>query len=632
MATPKKVPFLHEVEQQIRLLAGPLNVTLAKVSNNKSTPYPMWQKPNGFSAEEVIGIGPNLLEWCGGGTSLLNILDVDGKAVQCQVYYPTDIYPEKVPQSMAHNLRQQPVAAPAPAPVQAQVIPIQQQVQQVPVQVYQTPMAAVAGGSPQMSDFGSVPSGVPVRGNTTGYTVQQQPQQIAPGPWSAPPPEVRVVERSRGEEDRVKAAEDDARREREERLKLEAKVERERLEAQYQKQLDGLREEVRRSNEKPAGPDEHLRGVADTVKELAAEIRTLKEGKREDGMAQVLTVMMQMQQQSQQQMMQMLAALNTKPQGMDPTVQVLIESMRSDREAARERERSEREARREEALVRREEAREREKSAIGPREFIDMTEKLRSSSGVDVMMKSVTEVFGTMFGMMKQQVEMVQTLNGNQGPHPAVELVGNALVGVQEMAKQYFQSKQTVEVAQAQARAVEAQAQARVAMGPQAQPPQAQQAAQAAPSNVVPLRPQQPGVPEAPPPQVQMTAEEQQLFGLPVVLQKVEELRLIVAQGKATPENVVNWIRIAHGQLKQAGIAQHVKAFGLYEQGIFDDFVRALLPNAPQPFIIELVNTLTKAASNPTAPIGPTTTEPTPTSKKQVENDDEEEDDEDDEI
>ncbi len=645
MATPKKVPFLHEVEAQLRQLAGPLNVTLAKLANNKSTPLPMWPKPNGFTPEEVISIGPNLLEWCGGGTSLLNVLDVDGKSVQCQVYYPTDIYPEKVPQQLAHNLRQQAVPVTVPAQTtytpsyaaQAQtytapVIPLQQP--QV-IQVAQ-PIAAAAGGSAMSTDY-TIPPGVAVRGATFGQAAAQ-----APAPTWSGTPEVRVVERPRNDEDRIRLAEEAAQREREARKDLEAKMERDRLESTHQKQLEGMKEEIRRVHEKSTAPDETVRAVMDTVKELASEVRNLKDTKREEasstGMASVLTAMMQMQaqaqqqqaqmqQQSQQQMMQLLAALNAKPQGMDPTVQVLIESMRSDREAARERERSDREARREEALVRREEAREREKSTLGPRDIMDMMKEARASSGVDAVMKPVTDIFGTMVGMMKQQAELVQQINGGGAPHPAVELLGGAINGVQEMAKQYFSSKQTIEVAQAQVRAMEARA--RMTPEPAQLPPQPHQVQQVqqAPNNVVPLRPQPAAAPEQPAVPAQMSSHEQQLFGVPILMQKIEELRGEVSQARVTPEQVVGFIRTAQVQLRQANLLHHVRVYELFDQGLFDDFARALLPNAPQPYIIELVNLLAKAAANPHAPL-PSQAAAAP-SQRQEEN--EEEDDEDEE-
>lgn len=587
--TAKKIPHLHEVEQKIRQLNGPLTVTLARYTSGKTTPLSMFTKPgsNGpgrdFLPEEVLAIHEGVLEWAGGGNYVITVTDVDGTNVQFQLWFSEEQFPQKTPPPMVASSRAGQVIQ---MPVAPQPQPQVQYVQQ------QQPVAAMGGGGPAMS-FDYVQSGVPTRQVTPAG-----PQPVAPT-WmtgvQAAPTEVRVYEKDRSDERRARGVEEELRREREERMKLEGKIERDRIEAAGQAQLTALREELRRLSEKgQANPAESdaLRRVVEQNEALVREMRELREAKREEStssaMTSMVTMIMNMQQQSQAQMVammqamqqstqQMIAAISAKPSGPDPVISVIVENNRQQMDAMKE-------------LVRGlgEQQREASRNAMGPRDLVDLTEKMRASSGADQLLKSVTEAYQNVLGMTKQSMELMKEMSGGPAPHPALEMVGAALQGIQGIAQRYIAMKQQVDVANAQARAVEAQAIGRT-MPPgqplhQPQQPGAQpQAVGEPPSNVVPIRP---GA------ATQLTEIERQLFGIPQVMEAVERLRLSVAQGTINPAQAANWVNNAVLQITQMGGRPHVKVLKLLEEGMFDDFVRALLPHAPQPFVIEFVQIL----------------------------------------
>jgi hypothetical protein len=320
-------------------------------------------------------------------------------------------------------------------------------------------------------------------------------------------------------------------------------------------------------------------------------------------------------------------------------MQVMLENQRADREAQRERDRLDREREREQRERDRELDRERERAMIGPREFIEMTEKLRSTSGVDTVMKQMTEVFGTMFGMMRSQVEMMQQMNGSGQPNPIIEAIGTVAGPIKDMAQGYYQMQAQKATAEAQARAFEARARAPEAFPQPGAPAQAQAAAGPG-GKVIPMGPR--AVPDAPAeaaasqadPQPQTadpnqpwgsSDEERALFGLPIVLKQVENLRQLVAEGKADPTAVVNWVRYANAEITKQGARKFVKVLDLYDQQIYDDFCRVILPQAPATFIQALVQLMASTATTPGIIGNPAVAAPPP----EEENDEDEDEDDD---
>ena len=268
-----------------------------------------------------------------------------------------------------------------------------------------------------------------------------QPQVTAPAAVSAPGP-TYVVERERPSApapDRVRALEAELQKEREDRLKKEAAYEREKLESVFRRENDQMKEELRRLTERLAQPqqspveNEIVRSLKEQNDRL---LHSLEERKREESgnamMAMVSQMMQQMQtqaQQSQQQMQMLLMKMGEKP-AIDPVVTLLLENSRAQQESAREYIRQQADM-----------ARENARSAMGPRDLVDLTEKLRASSGVDSLLKSTTEAFQSVFSLQKNALEMMRDINQGPSTSPLMEMAGNAINGVQEMAKGYFRMK-----------------------------------------------------------------------------------------------------------------------------------------------------------------------------------------------
>lgn len=555
---------------------APFTVSLEREEHGRASPIPMPVKPGcedlgpgkGFNHDDVRRIGELILQWAGGGTYIVTVTSDNGATLQFRRYYNESFHPPKMPPPMVANSKLAALAPPAP---QAQVIPMpvpvpvpQPQPQPVPVQM----LAGTGAGGSVMSSpnewVNQVQSGVPRNGQPhQQQTVQQVPMEttrIIQMPAAVTTP---------AEENRVRDLEQRLQTEREERLKREAQHEREKLESNYRQQLDSVKDELRRLAEKPTtNPIE-----SDVVRDLRAQIDEMKNKHRDDGQNTMMQMFMQMMnqmnqqnQQNQQQMQQLILQMSQKP-AMDPMVTLILENSRQQAEAYREQMRQQAESQRESA-----------RNALGPRDLVDLTEKMRASSGVDSLLKSTTEAFQNVFQLQRTAVEMMKDVTQGPAPHPALEMLGQALQGIQSTAQGYFEMKKQAAVADARARAVEAQSRGALPAAPPGARP-------AAPQGAAPPQPEAPVAGN-------MTPHEQQLFGLPKVLEYVEDLRKAVKEGRVTPEQCVGWVQTAHSQIVAGGMRKHVRVFDLFENQMYDDFVRALIPDAPQAFIIEFVNRL----------------------------------------
>lgn len=596
MATNKKNLDDQLDEAKLRQIDGPLYVSLNRLVGGRPEPITMFSRApgeppgRGFTHDDIVALPNGVLRHSGGGRYRVTVSNDQNVQYTYGFWLDPEMYPQKIPQSMA--------AAYAAAPAPAQ--PTQQGV--------------------AMSTFSLesvTPGVVPVR-----------PGQAAPQPtqtYSQPtlvPTGGGSDDRMRALEEQLRRTEEERRREREEAIKKEAAYEREKLQAEHTKNLARLEEEVRRLSERaatpPAGESESVKLMREQNERLMRSLEEMKATRAQDAQAQQNQQMMAMFMEMQKQTQQLMLTMSQKP-AVDPMVQMMIEQQRQQSEMQRE------------ALrVQAEQARERERSAMTPKDLVEMANTLRQANGgQDQLLKSVSEAYMGIFTMHKHQAELMMQMQ--QGPSsPAVEMIGNALQGLQGMAQGYFQMKTEVAQAEAQMKVAEARA---LAPQPQAPPPQA--AAPRKKGKVVPLRPV-----DAPPPpaepgtkQAQLEEMEQKMFGLPKVIEAVRRLRVAVAEGKYTADDAVGWVRQALGVIQQMNARQHVPVLQLLENGMVDDFVRTLVPEAPQAFIIDFVRKLTAALSNPNAPAAaPATAASAPASASaEMEEEDEEDEEEDEE-
>jgi hypothetical protein len=290
----------------------------------------------------------------------------------------------------------------------------------------------------------------------------------------------------------------------------------------------------------------------------------------------------------------MMLALNQRPTGPDPSLMLILEAFRQSSDSAKETIR-----------VISETAREEKRTAMGPRDLIDMTERMNASNGAGTLLKSVSEAYSSVFGMAKAQIEMMKDSMAGGQVGPVQELVGTALQRAGDIAQRYIDMKRDVSVGEA--KAVEAQARAVQAQAQQAQGPRPGLSGPQMP----PPQPGAPLPPVAPPPpappanavEAQLQEHEMQLFG--PALEAVRRLRIGVRDQKVAPHEVVQFVYQAMAIVVQRG--WQVPALELFESDQLQMFVEALLPNSPQPLLVEITQLLYQAKRNGGPPVTPPT-------------------------
>lgn len=553
MAPKTRGPLEAFDDAKLAELTEPITVTVHKVLNGRPCPIvlppkPEWDVPGkGWSQDEVRQLENFIVTaWSGGGQYHFAATGDNGQQIRWQAYWPVDKYPEKgplvsAPPSSNGNGASAPTLAGAASTV---VVP--------PTPAYMPPptwMQYSAAHLAAASPTASTPA-------TQAPTYYQYPTPLS----------------------RHSDASDRLQEEREARLQLEAKIERERLENHYKEQLAMINQEMRRLQEqmqiRPTGESPETLALKAQLEALQRErendrAREMQRETQRESERQIAAL----QQSTQQQiaaLTTLIQQLQQKPVGPDPFMMMMIESQKAQATAQLEIAKLQAEAQKEAARLQAESAREAARTSIGPRELIDIMS--RAGQGQEQLANGYTR-------LIEATQQTFENMLNAQGPqvHPALEMLGQGVQGALGVAQRYIEAKENAATNQARAAAAVGQAQA------QAQVAAAQLAAAAGggvPTGAV--------VGAGQPDEVgddddeggegddEIDAMEQELFG--GALEQVKKLRNAVASGQAPPDRIASAILDGIAYFGNKGEA--VKAFDLWRTGELAKLIDVLIPDA----------------------------------------------------
>jgi hypothetical protein len=548
MSVAKKTKSREFDENKLASLTEPISVYLERHTGGRKQPIDLPVKPGeeypgkGWSQDEVRQIPQWVVkEWSGGGLYTCKATGANGETMEWDFFFPPAAAPERQPPSMA---------AAAPAPM-AQVVPLplggqpQGSWMSTAAQQYQQPQPA----SPQvpMSYF---PPG-------SGYNPYFPPQNFYGGALSGQG--FLGTRIGRDDEQRYQS-------EREARLALEAKIERERAEQAHREQIAQLAAEIRRTQEQfTRRPSDEESPAA---KAAQAQVVALQKQLEQNQFSQQLQTMQtqfaqmftELRQSTAQQISAIQSAMERAPKGPDPVMMMLTESMKAQAQATAEAARVQAQAQTEVARLQAEAAREAARNGFGPQHMMDLI------SRVNMGTEHLSSAYRGAVELMQQGVETLMNLQ-QPSMHPALEMVGQAAQGGLGILQQYV-------AGQSQAKQAQAAATAQVAMAQQQMAHRAQPAQLGAPGGAAPAvaTPVAAAVAHG-------ERDEAAYFG--PAWTAVQQFRAAVASGNTAPDRAAQGIIQAINHFANQGVAGNVRAFDLWKKGELAELVDALLPGAP---------------------------------------------------
>lgn len=533
-------------------LSEPLTVTVHKMIGSKPCPLQLPVKSGedvpgrGLTKDEVRTIDHMIANvWAGGGEYLISASGDNGAKYRWKSYFPLDKYPEIPARVTTGNGAQAQPSAPAPTLAGvAQVVP--------PSPSYAPwgglPMPVAPAPSPASSAVTSTQHHAPPWSQQhPSWPSMSYPSPYSPSPYYTPPHRDR-------DDDKLTA-------EREARLKLEAQIERDRMQAAHQAEMMALREELRRlaDNKRPADDDR----VRELERKLEEERRAREVESRFEALQRQMERQMEMFQRSLEQISQ-------RPSGPDPTMMMLVEAQKAQAAAQIEAARAQADAQREAARLQADAQREAARSAIGPREMVDIMSRM--STGHDQLASAYSRA-------MDLQQRAVENILQAQGPavHPALEMAGRAAEGVLGVAQQYIAMKEQAVAQESKARVMAAQLQAAQLQGPQAVA--AVQAQHEVEEEVGEVDEET---------ERELEESEELLFG--PALPAVKRLRVGVASSAVSPIEAASAVLQGIDHFAKSG--KTVKAFELWRQGNLAELVGVLVPDAIPSFKEQLAQAL----------------------------------------
>jgi ribosomal protein S10 len=552
--TKQRIPLEGFNDAKLADLSEPITVTVHKLMNGRPCPITLPVKPNedipgkGWTADEVRQLDQFLVEHLSGGGEYHNTATGEnGTQLRWRAYFPVDRYPEKgvvtsqPPSNGGGNGHVTQLGSPG--------------VQAVSTPNHQPPpgwMHAAAASMPQVQQHQQYPQ-----------MSQIYPQQLSHyQPAQAPMPfDGRLQE------------------EREARLQLEAKIERERLESAYKEQLATITQELRRVQEQM-----QIRPSGETPEAAAlkAELAEMRKERENDKIMMLIREVQQSTQQQIAQLTQMITQMSQRPTGPDPMIMMLIESQKTQAAAQLESARLQADAQKESARLQTEAQKESARNAIGPREMVDIAAKF--NSGHDQIANAYTR-------LIEVSQHTFENMLNAQGPqtHPALEMVGQGMQGVMGIAQRYIEAKENSVLHQSQAVAAQAQANAQAQIAVAAAASQSGQlaapAAQAVPVAVGADEEEEEEDDD------EVEAMEQDLFG--EALSSVQRLRKGVELSQITPEQGAAAILQGIDHFAKKG--EPIKAFALWQQNELAKLVDILIPDAMPSFKDQMAGHLFEA-------------------------------------
>mgnify|MGYP001589059978 CR=1 FL=1 len=443
----------------------------------------------------------------------------------------------------------------------------------------------------------------------------------------------RMGEKGKSEED------GQLRREREERERIERERERERTDQRFQ----ALQDTIARLADRPVEDPKYRTLEAELLRTREEHTRERERFERQQEMEKLRQETERLRQETQTALRE---ATTSKP---DPMVLIMQENARTAQENAR----LQAENMREISRAQQASADRMMQLTMSPTAVASLVKD--SSQGTDMLLRNVVSTFSGMFDTLTGVVQKVSQLTaGDPGPSPVVQLAGEALSGVKELANKYLGVQRDKSINDTRMRAAQMQAEAHVraaafqaqaaasaaapqnrngsaattrGAAPQSVPQSGLGGAQVATNPPAPTSPvkvvgplptdggvQDPKTGQTVAPVIQIRSpgalSEEELFQIPQVLESVRHLRkgaatwlksLAMDPPRMDPKNPKEPLGLSPSQAVD-GILQgvnylavnhvEVPAFELFKQARYADFVDILLPNATQPYRDECVRIL----------------------------------------
>lgn len=440
MAAAKKQKPKEFDESVLQGLVEPITVVLEKIVSGQKSPIELPPGPGetiggkGYTADMIRTL-PGFISntWTGGGMYHCVATGTNAEQMKWEMFFPPQKFAEIIPPTQTNSPGQLGGAA-APAPV-APVAPVADHSQYL-AQIAQTyPHTAPAPAPVATPRIGVIPP------SAHSWALPQM-QGMAPMPPMAPMAPVANP---------YAAA---ANTEREQRMKLEAKMDRQAQDAQHAKDMASLTQEMRRMQENQARAPSTEESSA--LKAANEKITALEQ----QGSTQMLLAQMTNMQNSTNQMFEKMQANTTaqidamrresESSKGDPTLPVIMQMMTQQAAAA------DRSTQTFITLMQGNQAQNTEQTRLAqanqmsPREMVEMFRS--ANTGSDKMAEGYAKMQELMFSNMDAFMQA-------QGPgvHPAVAMIGNTLEGAVGSVQQYIEMKQAETQANAQATAIRAQ-------------------------------------------------------------------------------------------------------------------------------------------------------------------------------
>lgn len=435
---PRKAKPKEFDEAVLQTLTEPITVTLRKIVAGKPSPIELPPGPGesiggrGFSADMVRSL-PSFVskEWSGGGMYDCTATGQNGEQMKWEMYFHPNQVPEMTPPTMAQS---QPSA---PAPHQEQ-----------------SPSYAGANGnylSQIAQTYHQNPGQPPFAGQSAGGSAP------AMNPYGWQVPQYGSQPMRFGSSPSPIAPDTSAAKEREERLKLEAKMERQAQQSQHEKEMSAVTAEMRRLSEtvtkRPSDEESPaLKAAMDKINALEQQNTT-----------QVLMQSMQSMQENTNRMFERMAADNNRKieemrraseaNQTDPMLPMLMQMMQQMGSAQQQSTQTFVQFMQANQTQQLEQARLAQSSQMRPQEMLELFRA--GNSGADQM----ASAYGKAWELMANGVESILHAQG-PGVHPALAMIGQGVEGGLGMAQQYLEMKQAETQANAQARTIQAQMEA----------------------------------------------------------------------------------------------------------------------------------------------------------------------------
>lgn len=604
MATSKKKPKEFD-EAVLQTLSEPITVTLRKMVAGKGSPIELPPGPGetiggrGYSADMVREL-PSFIsnEWSGGGMYDCVATGSNGEQMKWEMYFHPNQVPEITPptqinSSQAQNNHQQG--------------PVQQHHQQSGHGGYLSQAAQSYRQTPNQYPFnGQQASGMVPQNNPFGWQngYEGSSMRFGSSPQSSYTPPTQ---------------DSAAAKEREERLKLEAKMERQAQQSQHEKEMAAVTAEMRRLSEhvsKRPSDDESpaLKAAMDKIKSMEAQNTT-----------QVLMQQMQAMQENTNRMFERMAADNDRKieemrraaesNKQDPLIPMLMQVMQQQGTAQQQSMQTFAQFMQANQTQQLEQARLAQSNQMRPQEMLDLFRA--GNAGQD----QLASAYGKAWELMANGVESILHAQG-PGVSPVLSMIGQGVEGTLGMAQQYLEMKQTETQANAQARTIQAQveAQTRVRTAQiQAQASAGLRASEASLDDSI--EDQEDETDETDEEEIevieasskeQIAAKEVQVFG--AAHENVMRLRKGVASGAIDSSKMAAILLQAIDHFGQAAAngTPLPPIFALFQEERFADLIDALVPSAKVQYREEATQALYAGVENLKRQAGMASAEPQP--------------------